>query len=175
VRLAAVGPATADACSARGLAADAMPAVHQGTALAGALGAIAGRRILLPASDIGRDETSAALREAGALVDVVVAYRTVTARPDPEALRALEAGADAVTLTSPSTLRGFLELGGRHAARLMSTAVVACIGSVTADAVRALGFAVHVQPGRHTAPALAEALAAYFATRAAAPAPEGTG
>jgi uroporphyrinogen III methyltransferase/synthase len=169
VRLAAVGEATAAALAERGARASAMPEVFLGTALADALGPLERRRVLLPRSDIGREETAAALRAAGAVVDEVVVYRTVPARPAPEAWRALEAGVDAVTFTSPSTVRGFLEAGGEAAARALRQAVIACIGPVTADAVRAAGAPVHVQPARHTAPALVDALEAHFASAVIAP------
>jgi uroporphyrinogen-III synthase len=79
---------------------------------------------------------------------------------------ALEAGAvDAVTFTSSSTVRNFVELLGRRAtARLLANGrpAVACIGPVTAETARDLGLRVDVMPAAYTAPALAAALAQHF-------------
>ncbi len=166
VRLAAVGAATAAALEARGRPAAAVPTVYLGTELAGALGALAGRRVLMPRSAIAREETGAALRAAGAVVDEVVVYRTVTARPAPAELRVLEAALDAVTFTSPSTVRGFVEAGGAAAAQVLARAAIACIGPTTAAEARARGLPVAVQPASHTAAALADALEDFFAAAA---------
>src|SRR5439155_1751877 len=84
---------------------------------------------------------------------------------------ALEAGAvDAVTFTSSSTVRNFVELLGRPATpRLFANGrpAVACIGPVTAETARHLGLRVDVMPAAYTAPALAAALARHFGKDAA--------
>jgi uroporphyrinogen-III synthase len=67
-------------------------------------------------------------------------------------------------------VRGFLEAGGEAARRLLAGATVACIGPTTADAARTAGLTVAVEPSRHTAEALVEALDTYFAPAAVAPA-----
>jgi uroporphyrinogen-III synthase len=172
LRVAAVGEPTARALEREGIGAVVMPGRFLGVELASAMGPLAGQRVLLPCSHIARDATRAALRDAGADVDAVVVHRTVTARPTPEELRALDRPVDAVTFTSPSTVRGFLEAGGPAARRLAGRAAVACIGPTTTAAARAAGLTVAVEPARHTADALVEALDTFFAP--AAPAPAGT-
>lgn len=162
-RIAAVGPGTAAAARDAGLVVTATPAVHTGAALAGAMGPLAGRRVLLPASAIARPETAAALRAAGADVDVVAAYTTEPVTPEAAALRELGRGADAVTFTSPSTVSAFETVGGPAAQALLQGAVLACIGPTTAAAVRAIGLTPHVVPVVHSAPALADALDRHFA------------
>jgi uroporphyrinogen III methyltransferase/synthase len=97
------------------------------------------------------------LRSAGAIVDDVVFYRTVSATPEPEALAELATGVDILTFTSPSTVTAFATLGA-IAEALAATATIACIGPVTADAARSIGWTVHVQPAEYTAEALLEAL-----------------
>jgi uroporphyrinogen-III synthase len=163
VRNAAVGPATARALDALGVWVDAVPAEFLGSAIAGALGDVRGRTVLVPRADIGRDETIEALRAAGARVLDVTAYHTVPAAPNPRGWRALEAGADAVTFTSPSTVRNFFALAGDDAARrVLAPAAIACIGPTTAEAARAAGLTVHVQPAAYTVEALVEALDLHF-------------
>lgn len=164
VRVAAVGTATRAALEQRGAPVAAMPARFLGGEIAAAMGALEGRQVLLPRSDIAREETGAALRATGAVVHEVVVYRTVSARPTAEMLRALDEGVDAVTFTSPSTVRGFVEAGGAAAGRVLRTSVIACIGPVTTGAVRSLGYAVAVEPAEHTSEALVHALEEYFAS-----------
>jgi uroporphyrinogen-III synthase len=168
VRIAAVGPATARALAERGSPVSAVPDAHRGSALAGALGDLAGRRVLLPRADIGRDETLDALRAAGAEVVAVTAYHTVPAEPDAAGLAALRSGVDAVTFTSPSTVHNFVALLSDEAALLLRRTTVACIGPTTADAVTALGLAPPLMAPTATASSLVAALAGHF--RRAAPA-----
>lgn len=160
--VAAVGPATRRELELRGVSVSAIPQRYLGTELAATLGPLEGSRVLLPRSDIAGDETVEAFRARGAVVEELVIYRTVTASPTPEAVRVIEGRIDAVTFTSPSTVRGFLDAGGEVAERLLRTAVIACIGPVTAEAVRGMGLAVQVQPSEHTAVALVEALERHF-------------
>jgi uroporphyrinogen-III synthase len=164
-RIAAVGPATAAALAERGTPVSAMPSEYLGAAVAGALGHLAGRRVLLPRADIGSDETGIALREAGAMVEEVVAYHTTPAAPDPDGLAALRREVDAVTFTSPSTVRNFVTLVGPDARDLLGRTLIACIGPVTAAAVAALGLAPPLQAPRSTSEALLDALEAHFAPR----------
>jgi uroporphyrinogen-III synthase len=159
VPVAAVGPATRDAALAAGIAVQAMPRTFRGAELAGAMGPLAGRRVLLPASTIARPETAAALRAAGARVDEVFAYQTCPVAPPPAAFAALAAGVDAITFASPSAVAAF-----HHAAGLapLRGAAIACIGPTTSDAVRALGVEPQVEPAAFTSGDLAAALEQWF-------------
>jgi len=172
LRVAAVGEPTARALAHEGVGAVVMPGRFLGVELASAMGPLAGRRVLLPCSDLARDATRDALRAAGAAVEAIVVYRTVTAHPTPGTLRLLDGPADVVTFTSPSTVRGFLEAGGPAARRLLAGAAIACIGPVTAEAARAAGLTVAVAPPQHTAADLVAALETFFTP--AVPAPAGT-
>ena len=159
-RVAVVGPRTAVAARAAGLPVHAQPNEFRGAAIPAALGDLRGKRVLLPRTDIGREETPDALTAAGALVDEVVFYRTVPAAADPEAMRALRAGVDILTFMSPSAVEAFVALLGDEAVALAAHATVACIGPVTAEAARAAGLPVHVQPTTYTSEALVDALLA---------------
>jgi uroporphyrinogen-III synthase len=161
-RIAAVGPATAAALAERGAPIGAMPTDFRGAAIAGGLGALAGRRVLLPRADIGREETADALRKAGAVVDEVVAYHTTPATLDSAGLAALHRGVDAVTFTSPSTVRNFVTLVGPGARELLARTLVACIGPVTAAQVIALGLTPPLEARDATSAALLDVLEAHF-------------
>lgn len=150
-RWAAVGPATAGALRAEGISAAFVPDRYLTAAIAGGLGDVAGRRILLPRADAASAELPRLLRARGAHVDQVVAYRTVEGPQESrEPLRRLLAeGIDAVLFTSGSTVRGFARLVDDPAAALAGV-LVACIGPVTARAVRELGLRPHLVAGEHT-------------------------
>lgn len=170
VRLCAIGPATAARLRRHGLEADLVPEEHRAEAVFDALnrtGALAGVRVLLPRADIAREMLAGALREAGARVTEATAYRTELADgwSGPELLARLRARpVDAVTFTSASTVRNFVEiLGGGPAAELLSATCVAAIGPVTAEAAAELGIETTIMPATYTIPALVDAIAAHFA------------
>jgi uroporphyrinogen III methyltransferase / synthase len=171
VRLCAVGPSTASKIQRFGVRVDAVPAEHHAEGVLQALaaaGPIKGQRYLLPRSDIAREVLGDELRRAGAQVTEVVAYRTITAPlerdSDHDIYRMLlERQIDAVTFTSASTVRNFVQIYGEdQAVDLLNTTVVACIGPVTAEAAQQLGIQTAVVPERYTVPDLIDALVEYF-------------
>ena len=160
-RLAAVGPATRAVLNDAGLRVAATPSDHRADQIPDALGDLNGGRILLPRSDLADDSLPGLLRGRGDRVDSVAAYRTRTQPVTPTGLAELRQGVDAITFTSPSSVRGLLEgLGSAHS-RLVGKAVVASVGPVTSEAARALGVHVHVEASKSTARGLVDALCGY--------------
>ncbi len=167
-RVAAIGPATAQALARHGVRADWLPKEFRAEALAAGLSPqVRGRRVLLPRAEGARDLLPISLARAGAEVVDVATYR---ARP-PEALpgrvlELLERGSiDAITFTSSSTVRHFHELLGDGATPKTKGAAIACIGPVTAETARALGWSVDVEAGEYTTDGLVTALIDYFGSR----------
>lgn len=158
LRIAAVGPGTAQAIDARGARVDFIPSQFVGEQLGRELTPVAGLRVLLPRAAQGRDELAIALTRRGASVDEVVVYDTLPASVDPRDLRELERGVDVATFTSPSTVENFVALLGTRAVAVLEGAYVACIGPVTASAARAMGLTVHLEPAEHSIPGLVAAL-----------------
>ncbi|MDI3280873.1 MAG: uroporphyrinogen-III C-methyltransferase [Bacillota bacterium] len=173
-KLAAIGPGTAAALRRWGLQADYAPAEEfraEGILAGFPAAEVAGRRFLLPRAAEARDVLPRRLAEQGARVDEVTAYRTVPARSghQREAVRQLleEGKIAAVTFTSSSTVRNFLQLlgeggGGGEWRRLLAGVVVACIGPITAETARQAGLTVHVEAEEYTIPGLVRALVRYF-------------
>lgn len=170
--VAVIGPGTGRALQPYGVRADLAAEEHRGEGLAVAItaalgGSVAGKRVLLARAAVARDALPDALRAGGAHVDVVPAYRSV---PAPAAalapLRAaLEASAvDVVTFTASSTVTNFCQ-AFPDAAALLSRAVVASIGPITSDTLRARGLRVDVEASPYTIPSLLDAIEAYFAAR----------
>jgi uroporphyrinogen III methyltransferase/synthase len=162
-RLAAIGPATAQELRGYHLKVDLVPPEYVAEEVVAALlsTGVAGRRVLLPRADLARDLLAVELEKAGALVDNVMAYRTVPAAGDLARLRErLSAGEiDVVTFTSSSTVRYLLAGLGDDGASLLTRPLVACIGPITAKTARELGLRVDVVAAEHTIPGLVEALA----------------
>ncbi|MDR7545175.1 MAG: uroporphyrinogen-III synthase [Armatimonadota bacterium] len=175
-RWAAIGPATARVLRRAGVAVAMTPSRFLTEAIADELHDVRGRRILLPRTEAAPPGLAEALRRRGAAVDEVAAYRTVLAPTRSQArLCALldGRGVDTVIFTSASTVRGLLRLLGdrRDALRQMD---IACIGPVTAAAVRQEGFDPSVVAEEHTVQGLVSALVSYHTrhTRGAQHAPD---
>ncbi|HEY7122446.1 MAG TPA: uroporphyrinogen-III synthase [Ktedonobacterales bacterium] len=109
IRVAAIGPATAEVLRVAGVVPDLVPGEYVAEAIAQGIGEVQGQRVLLARADIAREALATELRRKGAEVDEIAAYRTVVRPPDPEALaRALAERPDVITFTSSSTVRGFV-------------------------------------------------------------------
>jgi uroporphyrinogen-III synthase len=140
-KVAAIGKATADSLDRCGIAVDLIPDRFVGESIVAALAAtgIAGQRILLPQAEIARETVADGLRQAGAAVDAIVAYRTVLPKEhDAETVRQSLAGVDIATFTSPSAVRNVVTLAMGQLPRLR----IVCIGPVTAQAARDAGLDV---------------------------------
>jgi len=161
VRLAAIGPGTAAALTARGLQAAVMPERAVAEALLEVIPRPEGKRFLLPLADLARDTLRVGLQAAGAEVVEVPAYSTVLAEPSPEALAAIQTGVDVLTFTSSSTVRNFVEHVGQSTAQaLAAQARVVTIGPITAATAREFGLRVDVVATEHTIAGLVDAMTA---------------
>lgn len=165
LRVAAVGPVTADALRAAGIPVDHVPDEYLTLAIADGLGDVAGRRIVLVQADAAAPDLRDTLVDRGALVEEVLAYRTVEGPGESrDPLHAvLQQELAGVAFTSGSTVRGLTRLASpidRGRARAL---LAFCIGPVTAAEARKSGFHIAVIAAEHTAAGLAEAIAEYFA------------
>lgn len=156
----AVGPATADALSERGLVADVIPERYVGEGVVEALRErddVRGTRVLYPKAEGARDIIRAELRAMGAEVDEIPIYRSVPDAAGVSAAReALESGAvDIVTFTSSSTVRYFVESVGLDAAR---RARIVSMGPITSETARAMGLEVTTEAPQATIDSLVEAV-----------------
>lgn len=166
-KIAAVGLATRSALEKQGLQASFVPADFSGAGLAAELSsAIKGKSVLLPRSDRAGAELPTLLRNGGAKVTEVVAYRTA----GPEALNrslveALRAGqVDAITFFSPSAFHEFQKLMAHEGlAQSDSSVALAAVGPVTAEAIRSAGLPVAIEADEATTGSLVAALERHFA------------
>ncbi len=149
VRIAAIGPGTAAALARYGVRADLVPDRYVAEALLAAFPPPTGTggRVLLARAEQARDLLPDGLRKLGYDVDVLPLYRTRAAEPDPAILDQVRRGqVDAITFTSSSTVRNFVELVGT----LDPQPPVVSIGPITSATARELGLRVDAEAVTHT-------------------------
>ena len=167
-RVAAIGPATADALREHGVRVDIVPAEYRAEGLVSRLRPLLSPadRVLLPRAAQTRDVLVVELRQLGVQVTEVAAYATRKAEGGaPRLGEALAAGTiDAVTFTSSSTARNFAEAFSEDERRAWRGRVaVASIGPITAATAAEYGLTTDIMPAEYTIPALARAIVEYFA------------
>lgn len=166
----AVGPATRRALAAAGISAHLPPSAHDGASLATAMLAqrdLAGRKVLVPRAEDGRDDAIAVLRAAGAEIVDIVAYRTVpTPAGDPSIARGREllvTGQAAVcAVFAPSQVNALIKIVGPIA--LLPT-VFAAIGDTTGAILREAGVQTVAIAASPTPEGLANAVATVYPPR----------
>ncbi len=172
-RVAVVGPATEEAARLQGFHVDYVATNHTAHALARELReSLAGGKVLVPRSDRAGDHIAVALREGGAQVTDVVAYRTVAPEaPDQAVLDRIRAAEIDVTIfASPSAFHNLDSfLGAGELVKLAEHVQFAAIGPTTAKAMREAGVRVHIEAEEASAAGLADAIAKYYHERPAAP------
>ncbi len=165
LRVAAVGPATAQAARNAGLIVSYVAEKRQSVSLAEELAQdLKGKRVLLPRSDRANPELVSVLSRIGAQVTEVVAYKTV--RPPEQSLQNIESlliGVHAVLFFSPSAAHHLQDILGSEKFRELSRhAVFAAIGPVTGEALRRARVAQFVQARDSTVSAILDALTSFF-------------
>lgn len=179
VSICAIGPTTIERLEARGIKPDvAVPEVRvdlivealsaAGSSRGGGAGSLDGQRVLIVRPDYLREGLATELARHGATVTDLVAYRTAAASPESAEAQdiyrqLLEGRVDAVTFTSPTAVRRFVDLiGSEQAADLLNTTVVAALGPVTKEAAEQLGITTSIVARSFTVDALVAALVEHF-------------
>jgi uroporphyrinogen-III synthase len=169
LRIAAIGPATKAAIEKHGLDVNVVPKEYVAESVVRALKKkVEGRRVLLVRAKVARDVIPEELRKAGAAVDVVEAYETVLPKASRIQLMTALKGSqrpDAITFTSSSTVRNFVELIGRKAtySGLLDGIALASIGPVTTATLKELGLKADIKAKEFTMPGLVEAMVKHLA------------
>ena len=165
-----VGPATARVLTEAHLSPIFPEAARDSASLARALVTqrdLAGKRVLVPRAEDGREEGIAILREAGVIVDDIVAYRTVPVPADDPAIargrEVLVRGEAAVCCVfAPSQVAALATLVG---IRKLTTRFAA-IGETTAEALRDAGAEVIAIAATPTPEGIAKAVASVYPPKA---------
>jgi uroporphyrinogen III methyltransferase / synthase len=163
VGVAAIGPKTAKALQAHGVTPDFVPKEYVAEAIVPGMGDLHGKRVLLPRAEIARKALPQAIAAAGGVPHEIAVYRTLPARPSPEAFEALRTGVDVISLTSPSTVANFITIlrqSGIDPFHLAGNPLIACIGPITETAARGAGFKNVAVAEEYTAEGLIHLIAA---------------
>jgi uroporphyrinogen III methyltransferase/synthase len=162
VRLAAVGPKTAEALAAWGLEANLVAAKGNAASLADGLARVVrkGERVLYPRAERVSDDLAGRLQAFGVMVEDPIAYRTVVPSGDSfQVASRLKAGSIGwITVLSGSALRHLQAMlpEPEH----IRTARLATIGPRTSAEAVHLGFKVHAEALEPTMEALVAAIVA---------------
>jgi len=170
LNIATIGPETARKLFDFGLKSDIIPQSYRAESVVDAFAqtALKGARILLPRAEKARSLLPRELTRMGALVNDITVYRTRSVVENKDRLtKQLEAGAvDLITFTSSSTVENFKSLLPSHRFdQLIAGMTVACIGPITADTAKSLGFDVHIVAESFTIPGLCAAITQYYHTQ----------
>ena len=180
VRIATIGPATAQALAAYGLTANLVPDEYRAEGITQALlqdamqrnTTLQGQRILLARAAEARKILAIELRQVGALVDDIPAYFTHSTISDDEQGRIIwellqHRQLDILTFTSSSTVRNFVawlesfEKYEKSRNIRASLPLIACIGPITSQTARELGLHVAIEAKTFTIDGLIEAIVQY--------------
>ncbi len=172
LKVAAIGPATAQAIERHGLKVNVVPKEYVAESVVASLRRkVKGKRVLLARAKVARDVIPRELRRLGARVDVVEAYETVIPQASRQRLRAAlqssQRRPDVITFTSSSTVRNFVALLGRnrgrvgrvHMGREENRVRFASIGPITSSTLREFGLPVDIEAEEYTIPGLIKAIA----------------
>lgn len=162
LQVAAIGPATAVAVGRIGLEVAAMPDEYVAEAVVTMLQErVVGRRVLLARAAVARDVIPEQLREHGADIHVVEAYRTVIPGDSIEQVRELFVEGkplpDAVTFTSSSTVNNFFGLLAEAKMDRPQGLRAVSIGPVTSRTLRQRKWEPAVEASPYNIPGVVEA------------------
>jgi uroporphyrinogen III methyltransferase / synthase len=166
-KIGAIGAQTARRLEAARICASLVPERYQAEGLLAAISPeeIRGKRVLIPRAAEAREILPATLRNWGAVVDVIVAYRTELPCVDVRPLASLlvEGKIDVITFTSSSTVRNFVRLfGGRRLGEIVNGSAIACIGPITAATVEDLGGRVDIVANQFTVTDMLRVIVEHF-------------
>jgi hydroxymethylbilane synthase len=158
IKVAAIGPETAARLRAHGLEPALVPERYVAEELADRLLDVvgSGSRVLLARAAGSREVLPERLTAGGVRVEVIETYRAIAPADLTTRLAETVPEADLITFTSSSTVRHFVDAGGLRYRK--PSAMVACIGPITAQTAKELGVAVDIIAAEYTARGLVDAI-----------------
>lgn len=172
LKLAAIGPKTANAMLKLGWRADFIPETYLAEAILPGLGNLAGLRVLLARGDLARPELPKGIRTRGGQVIDLVVYRTLPASPTEEGLAQIRRGMDVLTFTSSSTVHNFvalMQLAHLDLNNLFGSPTYAYIGPVTADTAQDHELPIDVVAEIHTLEGMIDSLCLFYSKQKVEP------
>ncbi len=168
VKLCAIGPATQEALEEKGLKVDLIPKEFVAESVVKKFKEsidLKGKKILIPRAQEARELLAQELHKLGAKVKEVPVYETVVDQAGKEMIleKMQKCPPHAVTFTSSSTVKNFIELVGKKTLKsIFKETKFVSIGPVTTKTAKSLGIKVAAQAKEHTIPGLIEAIEKLF-------------
>jgi len=164
---AVIGPATERRLFNFGLKSDIVPKSYRAESIIEAFGNedVNGKKMLLPRAKEARPILPVELTKMGVGVDEITSYYTKDVPDSADLLlkRLKENTIDLITFTSSSTVKNFKAILPDNVFETqMKDITIACIGPITADTAKNLGFDVHIVANSFTIPGLCEAILDYY-------------
>lgn len=169
-KLCAIGPATAKALDDMGFNIEYVPAEYRAEAIVEGLKdkIRPGDSILLPRADIAREVLVEELEKLGACVDNIHVYRTVVPEQDRDKLLEIlrENKVDAITFTSSSTVKNFIQILGEENKGWLENIALAVIGPITEETLEQQGLRAAIRAHEYTIDGLVHAIIKYYEVQA---------
>lgn len=168
LKLAAVGPKTANALQRRGWKVDFVPDKHVAEAILPGLGNISGQNVLLTRGDLSRPDLLDGIRAGGGQVIDLVVYRTLPASLAEDGLQQIRRGTDVLTFTSSSAVNNFvalMHLAHLDPGNLPGSPIYAHIGPVTASTAEDYKLPTDVVAEIHTLEGMIDSLCHFYALK----------
>ncbi len=159
LKLAAIGPGTADELARYHLRADLIPDEYRAESLASSLaGTASGKRFLLARASRGREVLAEELSAAGGIVEQVVVYHSHDVlQPDPRIVDSLRSETiDWITVTSSAIAKSLVQLFGED----LRKAKLVSISPITSATLRELGYEPAAEATEYTMQGVVRAIAA---------------
>ena len=166
LKLAAVGPKTAEEIRNQDWRVNYVPERFLASAILPGLGNLEGKRVLLARGQFAEPALPDAIRANGGKVTNLVVYRSVPNSPDDKDLARLRDGVDVITFTSASSVDNFIGLinkAGIDIYRSPDKPVFAYIGPVSSAAAEKHDLPIHVVADEHTIEGLLFAIERFYA------------
>lgn len=164
LKIACVGPVTAQRLQRYNLTAEIIPQQHVAEGLAASFDVhhVASKRFLLPRAETARDVLPLALKSRGAQVEVMTTYRTRATRlSEKQRLLMNASDLDAVTFTSSSTVHALEKwIEGEEQVRFRTKVLAFCIGPITGKTAQTYGYRQIITASTHSVAGLIESLSA---------------
>lgn len=160
IKIATIGPITANTLSEFGLKSDLQPAEYRAEALAATLSTQAdGKRFLLARASRGRQVLAEQLKSAGGVVEQIVVYSsTDTAEPDPQIKQLLRDGQIRWTVvTSSAIARSIYSLFGSD----LQQTQLASISPITTASLAEVGLTPKLEATEYSMAGLVKAIVSY--------------
>lgn len=167
IKICTIGPKTAMEVEKFGIRIDVIPSEYRAEAVIECIGKenIHGKRVLLPRAAVAREILPDELKNMGALIDVVDAYKTIRPDEKTDEIKKMLTNkeVDVITFTSSSTVTNFVDMFDKYELQeMIKGVVIASIGPITAETAEKLGLKPQIIPKKYTIESFTDEIIEYY-------------